>query len=135
MARARVTFNAGSFTREVEARVTDAMRATALHGEAVARSDALNQPGQGKLYPRGKSAVHRASAPGQPPAPDTGRMRASVTSETVKTAEGIAGRASVNTDYALALDLGTERVAPRPFRQRILDSMFAFARARLRRVL
>jgi hypothetical protein len=44
-----------------------------LHGRIVAT---LSTPGTGRLYRRG-GRLHRASAPGQPPAVDTGRYRQS----------------------------------------------------------
>lgn len=46
----------------------------ALVGEMVRT---LSQPGTGREYPRGEK-VHRASAPGQPPAVDQGELRASI---------------------------------------------------------
>jgi hypothetical protein len=33
-----------------------------------------NSPASGKTYPRGRRRVHRASAPGEAPAPDTGNL-------------------------------------------------------------
>lgn len=74
----------------------------------------LSQPGSGRIYKR-RGVVHRASAPGQPPAPDTGRLRQSVSSEVI----GTTGIVSVNAEYAAALELGTEKRAPRPFISRL----------------
>lgn len=74
----------------------------------------LSQRGTGRAYKRGQK-VHVASAPGNPPAPDTGRLRGSTQSEVMSTQNGAVGIVSVNTEYAAALELGTERIAPRPF--------------------
>ena len=74
----------------------------------------LSQRGTGKAYKRGQK-VHVASAPGNPPAPDTGRLRGSTQSEVMSTQNGAVGIVSVNTEYAAALEFGTERIAPRPF--------------------
>jgi phage gpG-like protein len=77
--------------------------------------ETLSQPGRGRLYRKGKTVVHRASAPGAPPAPDTGRLRNSTQSEVFRTSDGALGVVSVNTEYAAALELGTDKIAARPF--------------------
>lgn len=94
------------------------MRATVLDGEALTKV-MLSQPGTGRLYQRGKTVEHRASAPGEPPAPDTGRLRASVSSEVVRGLDDVTGYVVVNTEYAAALELGTEKMAARPYLSRI----------------
>lgn len=84
----------------------------------------LSHPGTGNEYPRqGGRKVHVASAPGEPPAVDTGRLRASIThgvvdngaavhigSETAKLE--MKGGGMVN--YLTYLEFGTSRMAPRP---------------------
>jgi HK97 gp10 family phage protein len=82
--------------------------------------DKLSQPGKGRVYRRGVSAVHRASAPGDPPAVDTGRLRGSTQSEVMATSSGAFGIVSVNTEYAAYLEFGTEKIAPRPFMSAVL---------------
>lgn len=72
----------------------------------------MNTPKTGRLYvTRGRK--HQASAPGEPPASDTGRL---VNSRTV---EDFAGehrsRLTYRTEYALMLEAGTQKMAPRPF--------------------
>lgn len=56
--------------------------------------------------------TNRASAPSEPPAPDTGVLRNSIdyelTSETTS-------RVGTNEVYAEPLEFGTTRIAPRPF--------------------
>ncbi|KKN71424.1 hypothetical protein LCGC14_0421460 [marine sediment metagenome] len=91
--------------------------------------------GSGRLYrvrkKRGKSKAsdyHRASIAGQPPAIDTGILRASVMSDvSVKTVnvigkvgydvQHIAAKTPVGTDvnYGLYLEVGTNKMAKRPF--------------------
>jgi len=78
----------------------------------------LSQPGTGRAYKRG-SVVHVASAPGAAPAPDTGRLRSSTQGEVLATTDGAIGFVSVNTEYAAALELGTEKMAARPFVSRL----------------
>jgi len=79
----------------------------------------LSQPGTGRTYQRGKTIEHRASAPGEPPAPDTGRLRASLTTEVLRGSNEVVGILSANTEYAAALELGTENMAERPYLSRI----------------
>lgn len=69
----------------------------------------LSTPGRGRLYGR-----HRASAPGDPPAPDTGRLRASYGFTTARTGAG--GELTVGTGDKKAkwLEFGTSRMRPRP---------------------
>lgn len=74
----------------------------------------LSQPGTGRAYQR-KTVTHVASAPGDPPAPDTGRLRNSTQGEVFATSDGALGVVSVNTEYAAALELGTDKIAARPF--------------------
>lgn len=92
------------------------VRAAALQGEAILKADLLSRPGTGELY--GK---HRASAPGEPPAPDTGRLRAATQADPDVRREGddLVGRVVANTEYALPLEKGTERMAARPFLSRL----------------
>jgi hypothetical protein len=95
----------------------------------------LSQPGTGREYQR-KTVTHTASAPGEPPAPDTGRLRNSTQSEVLAMPDGALGIVSVNTEYAAALELGTDKIAARPFIGRLardyaarLQAVFArFAR-------
>lgn len=75
------------------------------------------KPGTGRRYKR-KSVIHVASAPGQPPAVDTGRLRASIVPK-VKTIGGeIVGIVGTNVPYAPYLEFGTSRMAARPFLRR-----------------
>lgn len=75
----------------------------------------LSLPGTGRLYRRGKKRLHRASAPGHPPAPDFGTLRNSIDMEASPK------RARVGTGMAKApgLEFGTldegGHIAPRPF--------------------
>ena len=62
------------------------------------------------------------SAPGEPPAVDTGRLRASITHRVEMETDEVVGYVGTNVDYAgilngelKGLEFGTERMAPRPF--------------------
>lgn len=64
--------------------------------------------------------VRHPSPPGQPPAVQTGRLRASI-------AWGFVGpqvaRVGTNVKYAPALELGTKYMAPRPFLRPAIDRL------------
>ena len=87
----------------------------------------LSNVGTGRPYKRGKK-VHRASSAGQPPAVDTGTLRASISSvvdSSVLKVEGwvgsnknvIASKSVAGTDveYGYYLEVGTKNIQPRPF--------------------
>jgi HK97 gp10 family phage protein len=66
----------------------------------------------GRLY-RMRGVVHRASAPGEPPASDTGRLVNSITTAYNETK--LSGVVSANTEYAPYLEYGTANMEERPF--------------------
>jgi hypothetical protein len=74
----------------------------------------LSQPGSGRTYRKGKH-THVASAPGEPPAVDTGALRNSIDMETV----GGVLRVGSGLEKAPGLEFGTiedgGHIAPRPF--------------------
>lgn len=74
----------------------------------------LSTPGSGRTYVR-RGKVHVASAPGQPPAVDTGRLRSSYLYAVGS--EGGQDFVAIGTsvEYAPHLEFGTSRpMAPRP---------------------
>lgn len=59
---------------------------------------------------------HRASAPGQPPASDTGNLVNSVKGEAATIdARGVHAKLRVNANYGQFLEEGTDRMAKRPY--------------------
>ena len=90
-----------------------------LHG-AIKRK--LSKRGTGRTYRRRK-VLHTASAPGQPPALDTGRLRNSIAVTSPKW-EGwsVSAEVGTNVEYARLLEYGgrtgrqnTTRIAARPY--------------------
>lgn len=71
----------------------------------------------GKIYRR-RGVVHQASAPGEPPASDTGRLVGS--RETTLDAVNLGAKLAFHTDYAWRLEAGTLNMEPRPFARRAL---------------
>jgi hypothetical protein len=68
-------------------------------------------PKTGREYARGRDKIHRASAPGQAPATDTGTLVSSIYNEDRgEYSKAIGSR----LDYAYYLEFGTFRIAPRP---------------------
>jgi len=107
----------GNATKEVRAIVAKEIQgALKVSGERV-RGEALKsilQGGKtGRIYNRGNVA-HTASAPGEAPANDTGRLASSIVSIQDKDQVLIiAGTGSVK--YATMLEFGTTNIKPRPF--------------------
>lgn len=113
---ATVSLNLAKLESLAEAKAVQGVRSAALAGEAILKADLLSRPGTGAVY--GK---HRASAPGEPPAPDTGRLRNATQADPDVKRDGqdYVGRVVANTEYAAALEKGTERMAARPFLSRL----------------
>ncbi|HEY5412057.1 MAG TPA: hypothetical protein VIJ94_15150 [Caulobacteraceae bacterium] len=83
----------------------------------------LSPPKTGKIYVR-RGIKHQASAPGEPPASDTGRLAGSANAIYPNQADlfQVIGYANWSTIYARPLELGSENVDPRPFARPALDS-------------
>lgn len=85
-------------------------------------------PGSGRYYPAGnyfinregkvyhwvRTSGHVASAPGEPPASDTGRLLTAITHR-IKVGEYVYAEVVANVLYAIYLELGTRYMDPRPF--------------------
>lgn len=69
-----------------------------LDGEV---KSAMAEPKTGKSYKRGKSGIHRASAPGESPASDSGNLIGSIQQIYPSTLEGLLG---TNVEYAIWLE-------------------------------
>ena len=77
------------------------------------------QPGTGRVYIRGGKR-HQASAPGQPPAVDTSRLRTHITHLVQTSGSQVTAYVGTNVEYAKELEFGTSRKAARPFLRPIL---------------
>jgi hypothetical protein len=71
----------------------------------------MAKPKHGRVYRRG-SVVHVASAPGEPPAIDTGTLASSI--RTVRL-DPLRYAVQASTSYAELLYRGTSRMQPRPY--------------------
>lgn len=93
----------------VEDTITDLVLDT--HQKAV---DGIQRgPKTGRVYRRGNIA-HQASAPGQYPASDTGRLASNVRFE-LPQGGNMVGRVGTNIQYGAYLEFGTSRMAARPW--------------------
>lgn len=61
------------------------------------------------------SAGQPPSRPGQPPHVLTGRLRQSITHDVRRDGSTFIGRVGTNVEYARHLELGTRKMAPRPY--------------------
>jgi len=95
---------------DARARVDDAVVGSAmeLRGDVVKRIQ--RGPATGRTYQRG-GVSHQASAPGEAPATDTGRLANSVTFDQVAQMSATVGSDLV---YAAVLEFGSDRIDPRP---------------------
>ena len=109
--------------------------AEAVRNEAV--SAVLSPPKTGRIYRR-RGVEHQASAPGEAPASDTGRLANSI--RTSYRENGLVGVVSASTAYAAYLEFGTVKMEPRPFmrpalarrRESFEATIASFVRAALR---
>lgn len=97
--------------------VVDGVRAVTLDGVGLVQNHMRQSPATGRSY-----GNHRASAPGEPPAPDTGRLVGAIVAGPVEQEKGdVVGSIRANTEYAAALQLGTDKMAARPYLDVALD--------------
>lgn len=92
-----------------------AMRAVVRGTESI-RNEAINlilsTAKSGRVYQR-RGIVHYASAPGEPPASDTGNLVRSITTQYDRST--LTGKVIVTAAYGPYLEFGTAKMAPRPF--------------------
>ena len=105
--------------------VEEAMTKSCIYVQGIARQS-IGGKGSGRKYRRGKK-WHTASAPGQPPARDTGVLASSVSYEVNRRGFDIQGRVGpdlgrirmsrqhTEPDYGSYLELGTSRMKARPW--------------------
>jgi hypothetical protein len=96
-----------------ERSVKAAVLGGALMVQAESRRSIQRGPKTGRRYKKSKNVTHIASAPGQPPATDTGRLVSGV----LISAEqgGYAVRVGTNIKYGKDLEYGTRKMAARPW--------------------
>lgn len=115
--------------KSIESELAKALFASAKHVEAEAKRSITAGGKTGRVYKR-RTVTHQASAAGEAPASDTGRLVNSINSYlNGLTSFVIAGRGIVN--YATHLEFGTRKMAARPFMFPALEKSKDWIRERL----
>lgn len=96
---------------EARDRAHKAIKKAAFDIEVNAKQSMTGGPHTGRVYRIG-NIMHRSSAPGEAPAVDTGTL---INSIGVKMPNELLAVVYAGVEYALHLELGTVRIAPRPF--------------------
>lgn len=104
---------AGDLGPLVEKAAYEAVAETAANGEATLKEihRHAGRSAAGRTYRRGKTVEHRASAPRNPPAPDTGVLLGSIYHNKIRPGLWLVGS---RIKYALWLEFGTMKIKPRP---------------------
>jgi HK97 gp10 family phage protein len=129
----------GRIGPQTRAEVRRALHRGALAIENRAVEGIIEGPKTGRIYAskHRKGAKHQASAPGEFPAADSGRLHQSITSVEASTGDNIRFETGGNVDYATYLELGTSKMAPRPHMvpayEENVDKVRADVRAAVRR--
>lgn len=107
---------------KIEEGAAEGLEALGLIVQNHARESVLKGPKSGRSYKKpGSGVVHRASAPGEAPASDTGTLVRSIISEVQRAALEVI--ISAGTVYAKMLEYGTRKMAARPFMLPALDKI------------
>ena len=98
---------------DIEKACGTAVQASALEALTDVRKAIQGPPKTGREYPRGKNGdkIHRASAPGEAPATDTGALASSTYHTPVNPLTAAIGS---RLDYAFYLEFGTFKMEKRP---------------------
>lgn len=123
--------------KAISEELAKAMQASMLRVEREAKQSILNGQKSGRLYKFG-NVFHRASAPGEAPASNTGRLvnsiRGRVDTSALKQGR-LEGTVSVNVSYGRPLEFGTSKMAARPFLFPALEKSKEWIRERLNKAV
>jgi HK97 gp10 family phage protein len=111
--------NKDEWVKKKRKQLIQALTESALLVQNEARQSILKGPKTGRLYIRRGRIRHRASAPGEPPASDTGTLARSIVIDVDTRA--FTATVGSNVKYAPYLELGTSRMRARPFLSRALQ--------------
>lgn len=121
----------GPLGRELESaarKVEEAQKALlSTHGAGRIYDSTFYTDKQGRLRKGWERKPHQASAPGQPPASQTGRLRDAISHVVATDADGLYAEIGVKrrkfpSTFGLLLEHGTKHMAPRPWLKPSLDA-------------
>lgn len=113
--RDRLNIALGGMARAVRPQITRVMRQAGLVLENEAAQSIIDPPKTGRIYKskHRKGRMHQASAPGENPAADSGRLHQSITTVVVQNDDSaIVVQTAANTPYATRLEYGGSHTAP-----------------------
>jgi len=100
------------FGLHADRQIQDIVRGTAQNVRSHAIKAVQRGRKSGEVYEKHQpKRTHRASAPGQAPATDTGALVRSIQADI----RGRSAEVAANVDYAVYLEFGTQDMEPRPF--------------------
>ncbi len=111
--------NKDEWIKKKREQLIQALTESAVVVQSEARQSILKGPKTGRIYLRRRRIKHRASAPGEPPASDTGTLVRSIVIDVDKSK--FTASVGSNVKYAPFLEQGTSRMAARPFLVRALE--------------
>ena len=108
-------------TAEAENEIKARLFSSANLVEAEAKQSIQRGVKSGRIYKR-RSVVHQASAPGEPPASDTGFLVSNITKTAVeKSGTELSISIESKAPYSKFLEFGTRKMSARPFLQPALE--------------
>ena len=108
-------------TTEAENEIKVRLFSSANLVEAEAKQSIQRGVKSGRIYKR-RSVVHQASAPGEPPASDTGFLVSNITKTAVeKSGTELSISIESKAPYSKFLEFGTRKMSARPFLQPALE--------------
>jgi len=118
MATVKVTDRSDDWLKRFGQAVRKGLDATALTYTSDVKRSMVESPRGGRVYLRGKrrNIQHKASAPGEPPAPDTGQLVKSILWKRTDGPGPIDAKVDAGSAVlkSLFLEYGTRRMAARP---------------------
>jgi len=124
----RMKFHTKEVIRSIEQAAAQRMEEAVIHVREVT-IDTLGQPGTGRVYThyfwsdasgrlrrgRERGKPHQASAPGEPPAVDTGELRQSVRWTIEGSGTEVTGTVGTKKKHGKMLEFGTTKIKARPW--------------------
>lgn len=111
-----------------------ALLAAVLHIAAEAKKRILSGGKTGRVYKR-RGVTHRASAAGESPANDTGGLVNSINASVNREGAELVGKVEAHKKSAAHLELGTSKMAARPFLFPAFESSKSWVQERLARAV